>query len=459
MLVLECKVKGKQDQYNAIDDAIRTTQFIRNKANCLQQRFAIRYWLDAPRELKIDKFALNKYSTELRSDFTFAAELNSMAVQSAAERGWSAISRFYNNTSARLSDHCKSKKSGKKGYPRFQKNCRSVEYKTSGWKLHKTKRRITFTDKKGIGELKLLGKWDIQSYELKDIKRVRLIRRADGYYAQFCIGIDVVDIQPKTGNEIGLDVGIESFYTDSNGHHEPNLQFLRKAEKSIKHSQKRIYKKVKGSSGRKKARKLYAKKHLKGRGEAFAYKNYATNRQLNSANASPVRQRIEHAKRIARNVCKSNDLVAYEDLRVSNMVKNHCLAKSISDASWYLFRQWLEYFAIKFDKIAMAVAPHYTSQKCSSCGVIVKKSLSTRTHKCSCGCELHRDTNAAVNILNLAKNRELSEVETRGGHPQINATGVEATTLPGASLEKPSFDDECRIPSALARGVSNIHLT
>ena len=412
MLVLEYKVKGKQHQYNAIDDAIRTTQFIRNKV--------IRYWMDAPRELKIDKFALNKYSTELRSDFSFAAELNSMAVQSAAERGWSAISRFY--------DNCKSKKSGKKGYPRFQKDCRSVEYKTSGWKLHKTKRRITFTDKKGIGELKLLGKWDIQSYELKDIKRVRLIRRSDGYYAQFCIGIDVVDIQPKTGNEIGLDVGIESFYTDSNGHHEPNLQFLRKAEKSIKHSQKRIYKKVKGSSGRKKARKLYAKKHLK-----------------------VSRQRNEHAKRIARNVCKSNDLVAYEDLRVSNMVKNHCLAKSISDASWYLFRQWIEYFAVKFDKITIAVAPHYTSQKCSSCGVIVKKSLSTRTHNCSCGCELHRDTNAAVNILNLAKNR--------GGHPQINATGVEATTLLGASLVEPSFDDECRIPSALARGVSNIHLT
>jgi putative transposase len=395
MLVLEYKVKGKQHQYNAIDDAIRTTQFIRNKV--------IRYWMDAPRELKIDKFALNKYSTELRSYFPFAAELNSMAVQSAAERGWSAISRFY--------DNCKCKKSGKKGYPRFQKDCRSVEYKTSGWKLHKTKRRITFTDKKGIGELKLLGKWDIQSYELKDIKRVRLIRRSDGYYAQFCIGIDVVDIQPKTGNEIGLDVGIESFYTDSNGHHEPNLQFLRKAEKSIKHSQKRIYKKVKGSSGRKKARKLYAKKHLK-----------------------VSRQRNEHAKRIARNVCKSNDLVAYEDLRVSNIVKNHCLAKSISDASWYLFRQWIEYFAVKFDKIAIAVAPHYTSQKCSSCGVIVKKSLSTRTHNCSCGSYLHRDTNAAINILNLAKNRELSEVETRGGHPQINATGVEATTLLGVNL-------------------------
>jgi len=388
MLVLEYKVKGKKAQYAAIDDSIRTTQFIRNKA--------IRYWMDADKDLKVDKFALNKYSTQLRKEFPFVADLNSMAVQSAAERGWFAISRFY--------DNCKVNKSGKKGYPRFQKDCRSTEYKTSGWKLHSTKRRITFTDKKGIGELKLLGKWDIQPYDVKDIKRVRLIRRADGYYAQFCIGIDAVDIQPKTGQEIGLDVGIESFYSDSNGHHEPNPKFLRKAETSIKQSQRRIYKKVKGSSGRRKARKVYAKKHLK-----------------------VSRQRIEHAKRIARCVIRSNDLVAYEDLRVSNMVKNHCLAKSISDASWYLFRQWLEYFAVKFDKLAVAVPPHYTSQKCSSCGVIVKKTLSTRTHNCACGCELHRDVNAAVNILNLAK-------QARDGQSRSNAVGVGISTLVGPSL-------------------------
>ncbi|ALY07456.1 transposase [Nodularia phage vB_NspS-kac65v162] len=387
MIVLEYKIKGTQSQYNAINDAIRTTQFIRNKA--------IRYWMDAPRESKVDKFALNKYSTELRKEFPFVAELNSMAVQSAAERGWFSISRFY--------DNCKAKKTGKKGFPKFQKDCRSVEYKTSGWKLHPTKRRITFTDKKSIGELKLLGKWDIQSYDIKDIKRVRLIRRADGYYAQFCVGVDVVDIQPKTGNAVGLDVGIESFYTDSNGYQEPNPKFLRKAESKIKHSQRRIFKKVKGSSGRRKARKLYAKKHLK-----------------------VSRQRNEHAKRIARCVVKSNDLVAYEDLRVSNMVKNHCLAKSISDAGWYLFRQWIEYFAAKFDKLAVPVPPQYTSQKCSSCGAIVKKSLSTRTHVCKCGCELHRDTNAAINILNLAKARE--------GHSQSNANGLVTSTLLGESL-------------------------
>ncbi len=81
------------------------------------------------------------------------------------------------------------------------------------------------------------------------------------------------------------------------------------------------------------------------------------------------------------------------------MVKNHKLAKSISDVGWYQFRTWLEYFGQKFGKITIAVAPYLTSQECTNCGRIVKKSLSTRTHKCTCGCELQRDHNAALNIL------------------------------------------------------------
>lgn len=82
------------------------------------------------------------------------------------------------------------------------------------------------------------------------------------------------------------------------------------------------------------------------------------------------------------------------------MVKNHCLAKSINDAGWYQFRAWLEYFGKVFGRITLAVDPAYTSQECSDCGVIVKKSLSTRTHVCQCGCKLDRDHNAAINILN-----------------------------------------------------------
>ena len=387
MLVIEYKVKAKSSQYKAIDEAIRTVQFIRNK--CL------RHWMDAPKEAKIDRFALNKYSTELRNEFKFVKNLNSMAVQAAAERGWLAISRFY-----RL---CKSKKSGKKGYPKFQRDNRSVEYKTSGWSLHPTKRRISITDKKGLGTLKLLGKWDIHTYPIKSIKRVRLVRRADGYYCQFYVDVDCVDIQPKTGKEIGLDVGLESFYTDSNGHHEPNPRFLRKAESDIRHVQRRIYKKKKGSKNRRKARVRYSKKHLR------------VNRQRN-----------EHAKRRARNVCKSNDLVAYEDLRIRNMIKCHNRAKSISDASWYQFRLWIEHFAKKFGKVAVAVPPYNTSQECCLCNKKVHKDLRERIHTCDCGLVLHRDINAAINILLKAKSRE--------GHSRSNALGDGTSTLLGATL-------------------------
>ena len=387
MLVLEYKVKAKKHQYNAINEAIRTTQFIRNKA--------IRYWMDAPREANINKVALNNYSTALRKEFKFVEELNSMACQSATERAWLAIDRFYSN--------CKSKTPGKKGYPRFQKDNRSVEYKTSGWSLHPTRRRITFTDKKGIGDVKLLGKWDIHTYPVKLIKRVRLVKKADGYYCQFAIKTEPLSESRITDGEVGLDVGLEYFYSDSNGYHEPNPRFLRKAEKAMKHSQRQIYKKEKGKNQRRKARQRYARKHLK-----------------------VSRQRSEHAKRIARNVCKANALVVYEDLRVKNMVKNHCLAKSINDVSWGLFRRWLEYFAVKFNTKVVAVNPRMTSQKCSDCGAIVKKTLSTRTHKCSCGCELQRDVNAAKNILNLAK--------ATVGQTESNATGLVTSTLLGETL-------------------------
>nr|MDZ8058380.1 transposase [Nostoc sp. EkiNYC01] len=387
MLVLEYKIKAKKHQYDAINEAIRTTQFIRNKA--------IRYWMDAPKEAKIKKMALNNYSTALRKEFNFVEELNSMACQSATERAWLAIDRFYQN--------CQKKIAGKKGYPRFQKDNRSVEYKTSGWTLNAVKRRITFTDKKGIGEVKLLGKWDIQTYPVKQIKRVRLLKKADGFYCQLCIDINIESESRIANGEIGLDVGLEYFYSDSNGNHEENPRFLSKAEKAIKHAQRQIYKKEKGKNQRRKARQRYARKHLK-----------------------VSRQRKEHAMILARNVCKLNSLVAYEDLNVNGMVKNHALAKSINDASWSLFRTLIEYFAVKFNSQVVAVNPRMTSQKCSDCGTIVKKSLSTRSHKCECGCELHRDVNAAKNILNLAK--------ASLGHKQSNASGLATSTLLGVSL-------------------------
>ncbi len=103
------------------------------------------------------------------------------------------------------------------------------------------------------------------------------------------------------------------------------------------------------------------------------------------------------------------------------MVRNHRFAKSINDVAWSQFRQWIEYFAQKHSRQAIAVKPHNTSQLCSNCGAKVKKELKVRIHKCSCGCVLQRDVNAAINILERA----------RGGQPQSNAQEVAASTLLG----------------------------
>jgi putative transposase len=317
----------------------------------------------------VGKYELNKYCRTLAQDFKFAQELNSQARQASAERAWSAIRRFF--------DNCKQNIPGKKGYPKFKKNCRSVEYKTTGWKLDlETRKAITFTDKKQIGRVRLVGTYDLHFYQVEQIKRVRLVRRADGYYCQFLIAVDVKIESEPTHNAIGLDVGLTAFYTDDQGNKVENPRFLRKGEAQLKKLQRRLSRKKKGSTNRKKARQRLAKCHLK-----------------------ISRQRKDFAVKLARCVIQSNDVIAYEDLRIKNLVKNHCLAKSISDAAWYQFRVWLEYLGKKYGKITIAVAPNYTSQNCSNCGETVKKSLSTRTHICRCGCVLDRDENAAKKHL------------------------------------------------------------
>lgn len=109
----------------------------------------------------------------------------------------------------------------------------------------------------------------------------------------------------------------------------------------------------------------------------------------------------------------------YENLNVRCLVKNHKLALSISDVSWSLFREWLEYFGSIFNREIISVDPKYTSQDCSNCGNRVKKSLSTRTHICGCGTVLCRDHNAAKNILNKGTGGQ-SETTPQYG---VNASG------------------------------------
>lgn len=381
MIVLEAKLKGTLEQYGRLDEAIRTAQFVRNSC--------IRYWID---NRGVGKSELSKLCAQLAKEFEWANKLNSMARQASAERAWQSISRFYTN--------CKKKKPGKKGYPRFKKNTRSVEYKTSGWKLSEDRKSIKFTDGFEAGEFELWGTRDLNFYQISQIKRVRVVRRADGYYTQFCVDVEREIKHEYTGKIVGIDLGLEFFYTDSNGQTVANPRQLSKSEKRLKRLQRRVYKRKKGSKNRKKAINKMARQHLK-----------------------VSRQRKDFAVKTAGALVASHDLIAYEDLQVRNMVKNHKLAKSISDASWSMFITWVEYFALLHKIVVVAVPPHHTSQDCSGCGNRVEKTLSERTHQClKCGLVMHRDHNAAQNIL--IKGLEVLGVErSTGGQSGIQAYG------------------------------------
>ncbi len=391
MFVLEAKLRGSDKQFQTIDEMIRTAGFIRNKC--------IRHWMD---NSCVGQYDLSRLCKELASEYEWAEKLNSMARQASAERAWQSIKRFY--------DNCKNSSIKKKGYPKFKK-ARSVEYKTSGYKLSEDRQSITFIDGFKAGTFRMIGATDLNYYQLGQIKRVRVVRRADGYYAQFCIQHERrEEIQP-TEQVISLDVGLLHFYTDNRGDKVENPHHLRKSEKALKRLQREVSRKVKGSNNRKKAINKLGRKHL-----------------------LVSRQRKDFAVKLARCVVSSNDVVVFEALRVRNMVrrvrscrlasestspvKNHHLAKSISDAAWRMFFDWLEYYGQVFGKIVIPVPPQWSSQECSSCGQIVKKSLSTRTHVCSCGANMSRDENAAKVLL--ARGLKIASTQ---GHWGINAQG------------------------------------
>jgi putative transposase len=312
---------------------------------------------------------LQMHCAVLARQHAFVAKLNAQARQQAADRAWAAISRFYAN--------CKAKKPGRKGYPRFQRHCRSVEYKVTGWRLEPDGRHLTFTDGHGIGRLRLVGTRNIEQFPLDQIKRVRVVRRADGYYVQFCVQAERRISHPPTGMRLGIDVGLSAFLTDSEGISASNPRYLRQAEPRLRRLHRRLSRKQKGSKKRQKARRRLAKAYL-----------------------HVSRQREGHARKLAGTLISSCDWIAYEDLQIRTLVKNHSLAKSISDASWARFLWWAQHYAHAHGIVAVAVPPRWTSQTCSGCERRVWKSLSVRTHRCPhCGLLLDRDHNAALNIL------------------------------------------------------------
>jgi putative transposase len=207
-------------------------------------------------------------------------------------------------------------------------------------------------------------------------KTVTISREADGWYVCFsCAGVPIQPL-PSTGQKTGVDLGIEAFATTSDGTRIFHPGWYRKAERALKTAQRRVSRRNRGSNRRRKAVILLAKAHQRVR-----------------------RQRQDSHHKTALALVRANDTIYHEDLQTANMLRNHHLAKSISDAGWSQFLSILAFKAACAGKRVVAVPPAYTSQRCSGCGILVAKGLSVRWHCCpECGTSLHRDHNAARNI-------------------------------------------------------------
>ncbi|HEV2457797.1 MAG TPA: transposase [Ktedonobacterales bacterium] len=207
-------------------------------------------------------------------------------------------------------------------------------------------------------------------------KTVTISHEAAGWYAGFsCEGVSTQPL-PATGQEIGIDLGLESFATLSESSQIANPHIFRVAPRRLKRAPRRVSHRVKGSHRRRKAVHLLARAHQKVR-----------------------RARADFQHKVALSLVRRYDTIYHEDLQAANLLRHHQLAKSIADAGWSAFLSLLAFKAVCAGKRAVAVPPASTSQTCSGCGGIVHKGRSVRWHFCpECGMSLHRDHNAAKNI-------------------------------------------------------------
>lgn len=220
------------------------------------------------------------------------------------------------------------------------------------------------------------------------VKTLTIRKRSGKWFACFACEVAAESL-PESDEAIGVDVGLSHFATLSDGSTLENPRFFRKEERALAKAQRKLSKQKRGSWARRKAHKVVSRIHERIR-----------NRRHNFVHQF-ARRLVNHYK-----------IIAVENLNVQGMVKNHCLSKSIFDASWSLFRSVLTQKAESATRQLVSVEPAYTSQDCSTCGFRVRKKLSERIHSCpNCGLVLDRDHNAALNIISLGLQRVSQSVE------------------------------------------------
>jgi putative transposase len=324
------------------------------------------------RQVGISRYQQEAELSGIRAEFAEYAALHSHPLQDVIVRLDRAYQAFFRRVKA----------GQKAGFPRFRGAGRynSFTYKEYGNGVRVDEQGRLVISK--IGALHVRWGTGPRYRPLVGTpKTVTITREPDGWYAGFSCADVPVQPLPVTGQETGIDLGLESFATLADASQIANPRIFRVAEMHLKRAQRRVSRRKRGSHRRRKAVRLLARAHQ---------------------DVQRARRDFHHKTALA--LVQHYDTIYHEDLQVANMVQNHSLAKSISDAGWSQFVTILTAKAAYAGRRVVAVPPAYTTQACSGCGVAVYKGLSVRWHQCpECGTSLPRDHNAALNILHLGR--------------------------------------------------------
>ena len=372
MLNYKYEIHPTEEQINTLNGWLSLCRQTYNSALLDRKRRYEKYKRNLPRT------EMQKIQTRDKKKFPFLKEVPSQPLQEVFFRLDRAYKKFFEGN-ARYPKIKKHRDYNSLTFTQFGIASRKVKNKKTGKTDIRPVRYAASFDDEGKLLISKLGAIEINKHRKLGgtVKQVIIKRQGSRWFAIFCVERHVNRVTEVDMNKTtGIDVGIKKFAVLSSGKEFENPKFLQKKEKQLKREQRRLSRKVKSSSNWKKQLDKVQKLHTK---------------------VSNQRRDFHH--KLSYRISNEYGIVCVEDLKISNMVKNRHLSKSIHDAGWGSLRNMIEYKSERNGGKLVKVKPHYTSQKCSTCGELVKKSLSVRTHVCeNCGTILDRDHNAAINI-------------------------------------------------------------